>query len=387
MATLSHSAYVYCMSCRDTIEPSFKEQCTDCYNAKNLTRRYHPVTGVVLETPYQYSGQLFKLDDTIPSDFGSFPHSSLTLACTTDFTTAIPVVPCVLDRELPLVTLPMPQTEQVQPNIKKYGNPADAMVEFPCGETSEGDEKKIDEVLNILFLFDITGSMGPFINGAKDNIKTIIPTTIANLEKTLSEKYNTKNITIHPRISIVGYRDFTDVQHFEFVDFTNDINSIHATLSVFRACGGGDAPEDIFGAFKLAMNPEHLHWNFSEKESSKYMHTTNIITLITDAPAHGAFANGGQSDSYLNSETEKDWIDMMTQIKSQNIDLSVIQLTSMMKDTVQFIKKNYDDDRYKLNLTDQSHLEHQSMAYRSCEMSCGVGAGLSACAVASAVRR
>lgn len=42
---------------RDPIAPSDKEQCTTCYTAKNLSRRYHPITSAVLATPYQYSGR------------------------------------------------------------------------------------------------------------------------------------------------------------------------------------------------------------------------------------------------------------------------------------------------------------------------------------------
>ncbi len=46
----------------------------------------------------------------------------------------------------------------------------------------------------------------------------------------------------------MAYRDFSDAKKFEEIDFTDDVDKFTQFVKELVAEGGGDGPEDVFGA-------------------------------------------------------------------------------------------------------------------------------------------
>lgn len=83
------------------------------------------------------------------------------------------------------------------------------------------------------------------------------------------------DIVASARIAIVGYRDDHDDWETRFWDFTGDIDQAREQLWTLTADGGGDFPEAVFPAMKLAFTK--LAWR---KDSTK------VLVLVGDAPPH-----------------------------------------------------------------------------------------------------
>ena len=140
-------------------------------------------------------------------------------------------------------------------------------------------EKKFfkDTTLDVMFIMDITGSMGMWLGEAKNNITTII------------EEITDSNPCANIRISFVGYRDYVEVSkpegQYVSIDFTPNIHEVEEFISNIDAYGGGDEPEDIAGAFKLALE---MNW----QSKAKY------AVLVCDAPCHGSKYHNVVYDKY-----------------------------------------------------------------------------------------
>ena len=121
------------------------------------------------------------------------------------------------------------------------------------------------QTISLCFLLDTTGSMISYINGVKEQIINII------------NEINNSGCRLKG-IAFVGYKDWSDGEnHFEIMDFTQDINVFKNFISKINVTGGGDFPEDVIGGIDKAINV--LSWH----EDSK----TRIIFHLADAPPHG----------------------------------------------------------------------------------------------------
>ena len=136
----------------------------------------------------------------------------------------------------------------------------------------------------VVFLFDITGSMKSIINSVKAEIVPVIKRLKENATIEVTKMMNSNLFVINFYVSVIGYRDFSDDRHFETFDFTVDIREIEDFLGTLEAMGGGDQPEDVKGAFIHAL---FRISDISKKLSWKDDVASKSIYLITDAPAHG----------------------------------------------------------------------------------------------------
>ncbi|XP_045198145.2 uncharacterized protein LOC123552496 [Mercenaria mercenaria] len=121
-------------------------------------------------------------------------------------------------------------------------------------------------VLDLAFIMDTTGSMGSYIDSARQNIRTLVD-KIAGRDNT------------DLRVALVEYRDHPP-QERTFVtrthDFTRSIKTMKRWLRKAHAHGGGDGPEAVAeGLYDVATK---LSWR---PEAAK------ISVLISDAPPHG----------------------------------------------------------------------------------------------------
>lgn len=130
---------------------------------------------------------------------------------------------------------------------------------------------------DILFLIDTTSSMQKYIDATRDQVKNIV----RDIKETFLNETEV-------RISVVGYKDHDmGNQSIQFLDFTPSTETVSSVLDSLSAVGGADAPEDVLGGIRQAINAS---WNLQ----------TRCIIHIADAPAHGGILHdfSKASDSY-----------------------------------------------------------------------------------------
>ena len=171
--------------------------------------------------------------------------------------------------------------------------------------------------LDVIYALDTTGSMSSWINRSKR--------TIENISSDLSKQ------NIDTRFKVIGYKDVCDRKcsaHIEncpfecddtkwvqISDFTKNPKDIVDFLTTVEASGGGDIPEDLFGALQIAvMQP----WRINSKK---------VIIIITDAPPHGADFSDDISNTPnypLPYDGSKLPINIAKELRDNNIQLFIL---------------------------------------------------------------
>ena len=130
---------------------------------------------------------------------------------------------------------------------------------------SLGDLKGNNDEFDVLYLIDATESMSPYITAAKEESQ--------NLAKHLRKLYPEKMFNY----GYIFYRDPIDSKSdiHELIDFTDDVNSLPKKIEKIIAYGGGDAPEDWVGAYKISN--KKVSWRKGIR----------MIIHLADAGAHG----------------------------------------------------------------------------------------------------
>ena len=105
--------------------------------------------------------------------------------------------------------------------------------------------------VDVAFMMDATGSMASYIRTVKDGINNITNRIHREFEGAIV------------RVAFVAYRDYEDgANHFEILDFTEDITLFTEFVGRVMATGGGDGPEDVLGAINQTIN---LNWKAANK--------------------------------------------------------------------------------------------------------------------------
>ena len=120
-------------------------------------------------------------------------------------------------------------------------------------------------VVEVAFVLDTTGSMGPLIESAKRKIWSIA-TAIVDA-----------NPGAEIRMGLVAYRDVGDDYVTKTFNLTTDIQDLYANLLEFKARGGGDWPESVNEALHVGVTK--LNWTQGSE-------ICRIIFLVGDAPPH-----------------------------------------------------------------------------------------------------
>lgn len=120
--------------------------------------------------------------------------------------------------------------------------------------------------LDLVFVVDNTGSMGPYIEVTKRKILEIIRT----IKK--------EELCHRLRVGLVSYRDHPP-EDTTFItrkyELTQDTSKIEQNVKEMSADGGGDGPEAVSDALNTANRMEFL------------LDAAKIVVLIADAPPHG----------------------------------------------------------------------------------------------------
>ena len=179
-----------------------------------------------------------------------------------------------------------------------------------------------DTNLDIMFIMDLTGSMGIWLNEAKKNIKKII------------EEIYDNNPGSKIRISFIGYRDFIDekeVRKYDNIEFTENLEEFNDFLSKLDCSGGGDEPEDVVGALQQGLN---MKW----ESNAKY------AVLVADAPCHGKNYHNITYDKFPNGDPSGVKLeDVMKQFYEKNITFYCIEINNNTRTMFNIMKNMYDD--------------------------------------------
>jgi len=121
--------------------------------------------------------------------------------------------------------------------------------------------------LDLVFVLDTTGSMGPLLQAAREQMTTLLSSLAG--EASL-------------RVGFVEYRDHPpqDTLLTRVHDFSPDLRVAQKAVDGFSAQGGGDGPEAVFDGVVAATE---MNWR---------RHARRLIVLIGDAPPHGVGARG-----------------------------------------------------------------------------------------------
>jgi hypothetical protein len=120
-------------------------------------------------------------------------------------------------------------------------------------------------VVEVAFVLDTTGSMGPLIEGAKRKIWSIATSILE------------ANPDAEIRMGLLAYRDIGDHYVTQMHDLTADIQDLYAHLLELRARGGGDWPESVNEALHMAVT--RFAWSHGPD-------ICRIMFLVGDAPPH-----------------------------------------------------------------------------------------------------
>ncbi|MFW9851026.1 MAG: VWA domain-containing protein [Candidatus Thorarchaeota archaeon] len=120
--------------------------------------------------------------------------------------------------------------------------------------------------LDLVFVVDNTGSMGPYIEQTKSKILEIIRT----IKK--------EELCHRLRVGLVAYRDHEPEESTwvtQKYELTSDTHKIEENVKQMQASGGGDGPEAVSTAMNVANRMEFL------RDAAK------VVVLVADAPPHG----------------------------------------------------------------------------------------------------
>jgi hypothetical protein len=120
-------------------------------------------------------------------------------------------------------------------------------------------------IVEVAFVLDTTGSMGPLIEGAKRKIWSIATEIVDT------------NPRAEIRMGLVAYRDIGDEYVTKKFDLTTDIQDLYANLLELKARGGGDWPESVNEALEVGVTK--LAWTQGPG-------IDRIMFLVGDAPPH-----------------------------------------------------------------------------------------------------
>lgn len=120
--------------------------------------------------------------------------------------------------------------------------------------------------IEVAFVLDATGSMGPYIAEARSRIKEI------------ADELATGTPKPDVRFALVTYRDRGDDYVTHAGKFTTKLDAIKSELDATAAKGGGDTPESVLEGLDAAI--KQLDWSDGDGNVMK------LAYLVGDAEAH-----------------------------------------------------------------------------------------------------
>lgn len=178
--------------------------------------------------------------------------------------------------------------------------------------------------MDICFVIDTTGSMGPYIEGAKESLRTIIEDAKKSLEELNAKEESLK-------FAVVGYRDHPPqdksyvTKICDFCSSTDAETFINKEISPF---GGGDIPEAVMDGLHDALNT--VSWR---EDSEKF------LFLVLDAPPHGK-QFGSTSDGFPEGcPCGHSELTLLPQLRDMKIDFTIIKINNSIDEMIKIFSQ------------------------------------------------
>jgi hypothetical protein len=138
--------------------------------------------------------------------------------------------------------------------------------------------------MDLCIVMDTTGSMRPWLEEVKCRIGTLVDDILKKIKEI-------KGKDVALRVAFVGYTDHPERP--VTLAFTSDFAQLGHSLRQIRARGGGDIPEDVYGALEAARG---LNWSQAGHK---------ILVHVLDAPPHGSSFHdlSPEKDRYFHVDT------------------------------------------------------------------------------------
>ena len=160
--------------------------------------------------------------------------------------------------------------------------------------------------LDLLFIMDLTGSMGPYIEQVKHNIINIM------------NRIPMECPGININLGYIGYRDVSDIalNYIVNIDFSQNYQQIQNKIKNVIADGGEDYPEEVAWAIEKAIEK---NW----KSDARYS------ILVADAPCHGTkYHYDIIEDDYPNGVPGRKNIEILiNELAAKNVSLYCMEIT------------------------------------------------------------
>lgn len=147
-------------------------------------------------------------------------------------------------------------------------------------------EKKVKGVADLVFLIDVSGSMGPVIEDLVKNISVFVDS--------LTTKDANNSCPIKDwRGKVVGYRDIESDGSDWLVNnqFVRDAGDLKVQLAKLSAAGGGDEPESLLDAlYQVATMPATDKGTESPDRWRYRRDATRVVIVFTDASYKSSFS-------------------------------------------------------------------------------------------------
>lgn len=193
--------------------------------------------------------------------------------------------------------------------------------------------------LNILFVIDTTGSMDPYRDLCSESISLI--TKKLSTANTLF-----RNRTACVKLGVIAYRDKKDKVPFEYLDFTNEEEKVISFVKNLDCEGGGDACEDVKGAFKQVPLGNNIHWDAQFK----------FVVMIADAPCHGKIYH--DLDSKHDDFPDENMEEEVKQMALNDLNFIGILFTPHTQKMYQEIEKIYLGNHGSFRLIEHKDLQN-----------------------------
>lgn len=166
--------------------------------------------------------------------------------------------------------------------------------------TLNGISKK-QEVIQIMFVIDTTGSMGDELEYIKAEVVDIMQQVEVAFPSTRLE------------LAVMVYRDYGDNYVTKYSDFTTNFNSQKEFVSNENAGGGGDFEEAVHTALTEASEKQ---WSENAK--------TKLLFHIADAPAH--------------NENVSTWVNASKKLADKGVHIITVASSGIDKKTEYFFR-------------------------------------------------
>ncbi|KAH0173662.1 hypothetical protein KCU67_g1168, partial [Aureobasidium melanogenum] len=187
---------------------------------------------------------------------------------------------------------------------------------------------------DLLFLIDTTNSMEPYLESAKEQVRTIV----LDIKKTF---FNESEV----RIAVVSYKDHKCTTNVQFLDFTTSIDRVFLFLDGLYIDWGHDFPEDVLGGIDQALRAS---WN---QQSRCMIH-------IGDAPPHGRGLHdmSSESDDFFMPGSEPHGLTykpLLTKLVQLKINYALLRIERHTDRMALTFAKAYGDRNAKLHTSNK----------------------------------